>query len=57
MYILLYVDGILAIHHNAMWFLNAIDKYFTIKPKSKGDPDIYLGAKLQKVRMDNGIKA
>ena len=56
-YVLIYVNDILAIHHDAMWCLNAIDKYFTIKPESMGDPDLYLGAKLRKVWMNNGVDA
>ena len=56
-YVLLYVDNILAIHHNAIQCLHSINKYFTIKPESMGDPNLYLGAKLRKVQMDNGVKA
>ena len=49
-YILFYVDDILAIQHNAMSALNEIDKFFNIKPESKGYPTTYLGAKLSKVK-------
>ena len=42
-YALLYVDDILMIHHDAMSALKQIDKAFTLKPDSVGDPDIYLG--------------
>ena len=56
-YILLYLDDILAIHHNAMSELNEIDKFFHIKPESKGDPTTYLGAKLHKVTLPNGVEA
>jgi hypothetical protein len=34
--ILIYVDYILCIHHNAMTVLNKLDKYFTLKPTSVG---------------------
>ena len=55
-YILLYVDDILAIHHDAMSALNEIDKFFHIKPESKGDPTTYLVAKLRKVTLSNGVE-
>ena len=56
-YILLNVDDILAIHHDAMSTLNEIYKFFHIKPESKGDPTTYLGAKLRKVALPNGVEA
>ena len=56
-YVLLYVDDILVVHHEAMTEIKKIDKYFPMKPSSMGDPDIYLGAKLRKVRLDNGVIA
>ena len=34
-----------------------IDKYFPMKARSIGDPDIYLGSKLQKMTMDKGVTA
>ena len=56
-YVLLYVDDCLCIHHDAENVLRQVDKYFMMKPGSIGDPDIYLGAKLRKVRLDNGVEA
>jgi len=56
-YILLYVDDCLAIHHDAEGALQQIDKFFPMKAGSIGDPDIYLGSKLCKVTMDNGVTA
>ena len=50
-YILLYVDDILVIYHEAMSALNEIEKFFHIKPESKGDPTTYLGTKLRKVTL------
>ena len=55
-YIILYVDDILAIHHNAMSALNEIDKFFHIKPESKGNPTAF-GAKICKVTLPNGLEA
>jgi hypothetical protein len=42
-YVLVYVDDILVIHHDAKKILSQIDYFFRMKPKSMGDPDIYLG--------------
>ena len=55
-YVLLYVDDCLAISHNAIIVLEQLDKYFQMKPGSIGDPDIYLGAKLRSVSLNNGVR-
>jgi hypothetical protein len=54
-YILLYVDDILCIHHDAESAINELDRYFPMKARSIGDPDIYLGTKLRKVELLNGV--
>ena len=36
---------------------NEIGKYFFIKPKSVGPPKLYLGNKVSKVTLDNGVEA
>jgi hypothetical protein len=56
-YILLYVDDCLCINHDAEHALRELDKYFPMKAGSIGDPDIYLGAKLRKVKLDNGVES
>ena len=56
-YILCYVDDILICDHDAMKVMGRIDKYFTLKPDSIGDPDMYLGAKLRYHRTENGVMA
>eukprot|EP00804_Cyclotella_cryptica_P014742 CCRYP_021053-RA/>CCRYP_021053-RA protein AED:0.33 eAED:0.33 QI:0/0/0/1/0.33/0.25/4/0/339 len=48
-YIPSYVDDILSIAHNADGVLRPLDKYM-LKPGSLGDPDIYFGAKLKKMK-------
>ena len=48
---------VLAISHDAMAALDRMDKLFMMKKVSVGDPDIYLGAKLRKVQLDNGVFA
>ena len=55
-YVLLYVDDCLAISHDAISVLEQLDKYFQMKPGSIGNPDIYLGAKLRSVRLNNGVR-
>ena len=55
LYILCYVDDILVMHYNADPVLKAIDKFMKLKESSVGDPDIYLGAKLKKTQMPNGV--
>ena len=54
-YIICYVDDVLVVHHDAMTTTMKIDKYFKLKPSSIGDPDIYLGAKLEYNRAENGV--
>ena len=54
-YILYYVDDIMVIYHDSLSILKKIDKYFTFKPLSIGEPDIYLGAKLIKMTITNGV--
>ena len=56
-YILLYVDDRLAIPYNDTAALDQMDKFFMMKKGSIGDPDIYLGEKLCKVQLDNGVFA
>jgi hypothetical protein len=54
-YILVYVDDILVVHHNAMSVLAQINNYLPLKPSSVGDPDIYLGARLHKTKLTNRV--
>ena len=54
-YILCYVDDIMVIHHDARPILDRIDKFMKLKESSVGNPDIYLGANLKKVHMDNDV--
>ena len=56
-YVLLYMDDSLAISHDITAALDRMDKFFMMKKGSIGDPDIYLGSKLCKVQLDNGMFA
>ena len=47
-YVLLYVDDVLVIHHDALSILARLDKYFKLKPGYVGDPTMYLGAQLRR---------
>ena len=57
-YVLLYVDDCLCISVNPEKVIQSeIGRYFVLKPKSIGPPDIYLGNKVTKVTLDNGVDA
>jgi hypothetical protein len=56
-YVLLYVDDVLVVHHDATDVLLRLDKYFKMKPRLIGDPDVYLGATIMQMRLVNGIVA
>ena len=57
-YVLLYVDDALCISQRAESVIRTeIGKYFYVKEESIGAPKIYLGNKVSKVTMENGIKA
>ena len=56
-YVLLSFDDCLCIHHSAEEELDKIDKFFKMKTGSIGDPDIYLGAKVKPMKMNNGVTA
>ena len=54
-YILLYVDDILCIHHDAESVLLKVDKYFKLKLDSIRKLDMYMGAKIRLIKLDNGV--
>ncbi|KAL7464783.1 hypothetical protein ACHAXS_005117 [Conticribra weissflogii] len=56
-YILIYVDDILCIHDDPDSIMTQIDKYFPLKPDSVGEPDMYLGAKLKLMQLENSVWA
>eukprot|EP00957_Ditylum_brightwellii_P045915 3483084-Ditylum_brightwellii.AAC.1 len=55
-YVLLYIDDVLCIHHDANKALKEIDNFFIIKKASIGDLSIYLCAKVCKITLDNGVE-
>jgi hypothetical protein len=56
-YILIYVDDILCMHHDPGSPLAKLDEYFKMKEGSIQVPTLYLGAKLKKTVMPNGVVA
>jgi hypothetical protein len=54
---LLYVDDCLVISHQPGVFLDKLGKYFILKPSSVGTPNLYLGAKVSKIALPNGVLA
>ena len=57
-YVLLYVDDTLVISENAEKILREeIGRYFELKEESVGHPTLYLGGRVCKVTMENGVEA
>jgi hypothetical protein len=57
LYLLLYVNDILAINHDATSVIKEIDRFLKMKSGTIGDPDIYLGSKLRLITLPNGVNA
>ena len=51
---LCYVNDISCIHHDSDFLFQCLHQSFPLKP-GYVDPDMYLGAKLHKMRMNNGV--
>ena len=57
-YVLLYVDDALVVSENAESILrNELGRCFELKEESIGPPDHYLGGKVRKVQLENGVNA
>ena len=54
-YVLIYVDDVMVIRRGSDNVLRRIDNYFNLNPSSIGDPDIYLGGELNKMRLESGV--
>jgi hypothetical protein len=54
-YILIYVDGILCVHHAPGFPLAKLDEYLKMKEGSIQAPIFYVGAKLNKTVLPNGV--
>ena len=47
----------MVVHHYAESVIIRVDNNFKLKPSSIGDPNIYLGAKLKTMRIENELWA
>ena len=57
-YVLLYVDDALVVSENAESILrNELGRYFELKEESIGPPDHYIGGRVRKVQLENGVYA
>ena len=57
-YVLLYTDDALVISENAEQILrDELGRYFELKEESIGAPSIYLGGRVRKVQLENGVWA
>jgi hypothetical protein len=56
-YILIYVDDILCVHHDPSSPLAKLDEYFKMREGSIQVPTFYLGAKVKKTVLPNGVVA
>ena len=57
-YVLLYTDDALVVGEDAESILrNEIGRYFELKQESVGEPKIYLGGRVRRVQLDNGVNA
>ena len=56
-YMLFYVDDCLMVSHLPKEGLNQLNKYFPLKPESVGPPQLYLGSKLSRIELPNGVNA
>ena len=57
-YVLLYTDDALVVSENGEHVLRReIGKYFELKEESIGPPQLYLGGRMRKVELTNGVKA
>ena len=52
--VLVYVDDILIFAKDPMVTMNDLGKLYELKPESVKEPDIYLGANMEKVQLPNG---
>jgi hypothetical protein len=52
--LLVYLDDVLAISHEPKILIDAIGEYYKVKPGSDKEPDIHLGANVEKVQIQDG---
>ncbi len=52
--VLVYVDDILIFAKDPKMAMNELGKLYELKPESVKEPDIYLGANIEKVQLPSG---
>jgi hypothetical protein len=52
--VLVYVDNILIFVKDPKMTMDKLGKLYELKPKSVKEPDVYLGANMEKVQLPNG---
>jgi hypothetical protein len=55
-YLLVYTDDLLAVATNPQGILDDNNVSYQLKPESVGHPNIYLGSKVSKAKLINGIE-
>ena len=50
----MYVDDVLHLHHDPKTFMNLLAEVYRLKDGSVGEPGRYLGANIEKVKLDDG---
>jgi hypothetical protein len=55
-YLLVYTDDLLAVATNPKAILDNVNLFFHLKSESVGHPNIYLGSKVSKAKLANGIE-
>ena len=53
----MYVNYVLHLHHDPDTFANLLAEVYRLKGGSVGEPDRYLGANIEKVKLDDGSVA
>ena len=51
----MYVDDVLQLHHDHDTFMNRLAELYRLKDGSVGEPDIYIGANIENVQLDDGL--
>ena len=50
----MYVYDVLHLHHDPATFMNCLSEIYRLKDGSVGEPGRYLGANIEKVKLDDG---
>ena len=56
-YVLVYVDDVIHLHNDPGIFMNRLEEVYRLNDVSVGEPNIYIGANIEKVQLDDGSVA